>query len=135
MYRILIVDDEKIERNGIRLLLGRQGRALDIAEAVNGREALEWLSENRADILLTDVKMPLMNGIELLEQVSGLYPEMKKLIFSGYGEFEYAQQAMRYGVEEYILKPVDPEEFRKAMDKLFDALDREREAEERKAAE
>ena len=47
MYRILIVDDEKIERNGIRLLLGRQGRALDIAEAVNGREALEWLSENR----------------------------------------------------------------------------------------
>lgn len=135
MYRILIVDDEKIERNGIRLLLGRQGRALDIAEAVNGREALEWLSENRADILLTDVKMPLMNGIELLEQASGLYPEMKKLIFSGYGEFEYAQQAMRYGVEEYILKPVDPEEFRKAMDKLFDALDREREAEERKAAE
>ena len=84
-----------------------------------------------ADILLTDVKMPLMNGIELLEQASGLYPEMKKLIFSGYGEFEYAQQAMRYGVEEYILKPVDPEEFRKAMDKLFDALDREREAEER----
>ena len=92
MYRILIVDDEKIERNGIRLLLGRQGRALDIAEAVNGREALEWLSENRADILLTDVKMPLMNGIELLEQASGLYPEMKKLIFSGYGEFEYASR-------------------------------------------
>ena len=59
--------------------------------------------------------MPLMNGIELLEQVSGLHPEMKKLIFSGYGEFEYAQQAMRYGVEEYILKPVDPEEFRKAI--------------------
>ena len=135
MYRILIVDDEKIERNGIRLLLGRQGRNLDIAEAVNGREALEWLSGNRADILLTDVKMPLMDGIELLERVFCLYPEMKKLIFSGYGEFEYARQAMRFGVEEYILKPVDPEEFRKAMDKLFDALDREREEKERKAAE
>ena len=91
------------------------------------------------DALLTEQGIrpeeALMNGIELLEQVSGLHPEMKKLIFSGYGEFEYAQQAMRYGVEEYILKPVDPEEFRKAMDKLFDALDREREAEERKAAE
>ncbi|HIV92701.1 MAG TPA: response regulator [Candidatus Eisenbergiella stercoravium] len=135
MYRILIVDDEKIERNGIRLLLGRQGRELEIAEAVNGMDALKWLEENRADILLTDVKMPLMNGIGLLEQVSERYPDMKKLIFSGYGEFEYARQAMRFGVEEYILKPVDPEEFRKAMDKLFDALDLEREEKERKAAE
>lgn len=75
MYRILIVDDEKIERTGIRFLLGQMNRDFEIFEAVNGKDALEWLEQNRVDILLTDIKMPFMNGIELLEQVSVKYPE------------------------------------------------------------
>lgn len=135
MYRILIVDDEKIERTGIRFLLGQMNREFEISEAVNGKEALEWLEHNSADILMTDVKMPFMNGIELLEQVSSRYPEMKKLIFSGYGEFEYARQAMRFGVEAYILKPVDPAEFRNVMKKIMADLDSEKKEESRKAAE
>lgn len=135
IYRVLIVDDEKIERNGIRFLLGQQGRQLEIAEAVNGVEALKWLSENRADVLITDVKMPLMNGIELLERVSGSCPDMKSVIFSGYGEFEYARQALRFGVEDYILKPVDPQEFREVMDRIFDSLQKERERKAQKEAE
>ena len=117
MYRILIADDEKIERAGIRFLLDQMGQEFEIFEAVNGKEALEWLEQNQADILITDVKMPFMNGIELLEQVTKRCPDMKKVIFSGYGEFEYARQAMRFGVEEYILKPVDPEEFKRVMEK------------------
>lgn len=135
MYRILIVDDEKIERTGIRFLLGQMNREFEIFEAVNGKDALEWLEQNRVDILLTDIKMPFMNGIELLEQVSVKYPEIKKLIFSGYGEFEYARQAMRFGVEEYILKPVDPAEFKNVMQKIVDGLDSEKKEENRKAAE
>lgn len=135
MYHILIVDDEKIERNGIRFLLGQLGQDLEIAEAVNGVEALKWLSENRADILITDVKMPLMNGIELLERVFDSCPDMKKVIFSGYGEFEYARQAIRFGVEDYILKPVDPPEFRKMMGRIFASLEQDRKQREQKEAE
>ena len=98
-------------------------------------EALKWLSENRADILITDVKMPLMNGIELLERVFDSCPDMKKVIFSGYGEFEYARQAIRFGVEDYILKPVDPLEFRKMMGRIFASLEQDRKQREQKEAE
>lgn len=132
MYRILVVDDEKIERMGIRFLLQQLPEQFEISEAVNGKEALEWLKENEADILMTDVKMPFMNGIELLEHASGLYPEMKKVIFSGYGEFEYARQAMRFGVAEYILKPVDPAEFKSVMDKVLKSLEGSRAEESRR---
>lgn len=132
MYRILIVDDEKIERTGIRFLLGQLDQKFEIEEAVNGREALEWLKTHETDILMTDVKMPFMNGIELLEQVSRQYPEMKKMVFSGYGEFEYARQAMRFGVAEYILKPVDPAEFKSAMTKILNSLEGSRQEENRR---
>lgn len=123
MYRVLVVDDERIERTGIRFLLGQMKESFEIAEAVNGREALEWLENHEADILMTDVKMPFMNGLELLEQVSGRFPKMKKIVFSGYGEFEYARKAMRFGVSEYILKPVDPAEFKNTMEKLLSSLE------------
>lgn len=132
MYRVLIVDDEKIERTGIRFLLSQMPEEFAIAEAVNGREALLWLEKNEADILMTDVKMPFMNGIELLEHVSGRFPQMEKVIFSGYGEFEYARQAMRFGVSEYILKPVNPAEFKETMSKLLRSLDKSRREESRK---
>lgn len=132
MYRVLIVDDEKIERTGIRFLLGQLEEEFEIHEAVNGKEALEWLQTNCADILLTDVKMPFMNGIELLEQIYGQFPQMKRLVFSGYGEFEYARQAMRCGVAEYILKPVDPAEFKRVMLRILHSLEGSRQEESRK---
>ena len=106
VYRILIVDDEKIERTGLRLLLGKMDQKFEITEAVNGKEALEWLSCNRADILVTDIRMPFVDGLELVEQAARLYPDMKAMVFSGYGEFEYARRAMRFGVEEYILNAI-----------------------------
>ena len=132
MYRILIVDDEKIERTGIRFLLGQLGKDFEIEEAVNGREAMAWLETNSADILFTDVKMPFMNGIELLEQLSGKHPNMKRVVVSGYGEFEYARQAMRFGVAEYILKPVDPADFKVTVEKLLHSLEGSRKEENRK---
>lgn len=132
MYRVLIVDDEKIERTGIRFLLKQIPEEFEIAEAVNGKEALSWLEENEADILMTDVKMPFMNGIELLEHVSKRYPTLKTMVFSGYGEFEYARQAMRFGVAEYILKPVDPAEFKNAMAKILNSLEGRKKEESRK---
>ena len=123
MYRILIVDDEKIERNGILFLMKQQNIQLIAKEASNGKEALEYLEENPVDILLTDIKMPFMDGISLIEEVAPKYPDMKLIIFSGYSEFEYAKRAMKLGVKDYILKPVDPAEFGKTMKKIVDELE------------
>lgn len=123
MYRILIVDDEKIERNGIKFLLKQTGIELEIYEACNGKEALSFLEQQQVDILLTDIKMPLVDGMELLKRICPDRPEMKSIIFSGYSEFEYAKTAMKMGVKDYILKPVDPDEFNKAIGKVIQELD------------
>ena len=125
MYRILIVDDEKIERNGIKMLLKMAGIELEIFEACNGKEALSFLQENQVDILLTDMKMPYVDGMDLLKEVCPENPQMKSIIFSGYSEFEYAKTAMKMGVKDYILKPVDPEEFKKTMEKVLKELDQQ----------
>ena len=81
MYRILIVDDEKIERNGIKMLLKMAGIELEIFEACNGKEALSFLQENQVDILLTDMKMPYVDGMDLLKEVCPENPQMKSIIF------------------------------------------------------
>lgn len=135
VYRILIVDDEKIERTGLRLLLGKMDQKFEITEAVNGKEALEWLSCNRADILVTDIRMPFVDGLELVEQAARLYPDMKAMVFSGYGEFEYARRAMRFGVEEYILKPVNPTEFQNAIKKIIRVLEESKQEKSRRQTE
>ncbi|SET62516.1 response regulator transcription factor [[Clostridium] polysaccharolyticum] len=126
MYDILIVDDEKIERNGIRFLLKQYGFDLNIYEANNGLKALEFLEKNKVDILLTDVKMPFMDGIELCSELRKRNLDMKILIFSGYSEFEYARMAVKLGVSEYILKPIDPDEFKGTITKVIRGLEEEK---------
>lgn len=127
MYRILVVDDERIERNGIKFLLGQMDTELTVLEACNGKQALEMLEKESVDILLTDIKMPFIDGMELIERVHDKYPEILKIIFSGFGDFEYAKTAIKFGVQDYILKPVEPSEFKETMTKVISAL-KEREA-------
>lgn len=122
MYRLLVVDDEKIERGGIRFLVRKMEFPLEVLEAANGRQALELLERERADILLTDIKMPFMDGMELIGQVHSRYPHMKILIFSGYSDFAYAQKAIKFEVKDYILKPVEPSEFRNTMGRILEDL-------------
>lgn len=122
MYRILIVDDEKIERNGIKFLLNRMKFEVEIAEAENGKTAIEYLKNNKTDILLTDIKMPFMNGIELIQRIADDCIDMKIIIFSGYNDFEYARQAIKYGAMDYILKPVNPVEFETTIKKSIEEL-------------
>ena len=96
MYNILIVDDERIERNGIIMLLKRLSINAGIVEAANGKEAYEYLCSDEAehiDILLTDVKMPFMDGITLIKKLNEDNIKLKTIIFSGYNEFEYAKLA------------------------------------------
>lgn len=113
---ILIVDDETIERKGLTMLLRREKIECNIREASNGKQALERLEEKPADLMLTDIKMPFMDGLQLTEICAQKYPDMKIVIFSGYGEFEYARKAMKSGVTNYILKPVDPAEFHRTIE-------------------
>ena len=114
MYTVLIADDEKIERNGIRQLLKNEIGSYRILEAANGREAEKIIQENKVDILLTDIRMPYVSGLELAKWTAERSSGTEIIIFSGYHDFTYAKSAIRYGVQDYILKPVDPEEFGRA---------------------
>ena len=96
MIRILVVDDEKIERNGIRFLLKQIGIEAELYEAANGVKAMELLERQEVDLLLTDIRMPFMDGLALIQNVAEQYKGIKIIIFSGYGEFEYAKRAMTY---------------------------------------
>ena len=125
MYKILIVDDERIERKGIAFLLKQMDIECVIDEAVNGQAALEYLAENDVDILLTDIKMPHMDGMEMVKKIkeNKINPSMKIVIVSGHNDFEYAKLAVKLGVSDYILKPVNPEEFETTLRKIVDEID------------
>lgn len=123
MRKILIADDERIERNGIKSLLRREGFEMKIFEACNGREALELVREHKPDILLSDIKMPFMTGIELSEKVKEISENTVMIIFSGYSDFEFAREAMKNGVMDYVLKPIDPAEFKKSLHNALERLD------------
>lgn len=107
MYRILIVDDEMVFRKGIGAMLRKSDfRIGQISEAVDGCEALELLERDNFDIVITDIRMPRMDGLMLCRSIreKGLRPGI--IILSGYDDFKYAQAAIQYGVSDYVLKPV-----------------------------
>lgn len=90
MYRVLVVDDEKLEREGIRFLLSMEEGEWEIYEAANGKLALNELRKHPVDLMLTDIKMPHMDGLELSKKAREEYPDLEIIIFSGYGDFAFA---------------------------------------------
>lgn len=133
MRRMLIVDDERIERDGIRMLIQGICPEMEILEAPNGKKALQIIKERKIDFLMTDIKMPFMTGLELIKEVRDMDQEMQIAIFSGFGEFAYAKEAIRYGVTDYILKPVNPKEFKATVEQMIlRTEEREREKEEKR---
>lgn len=130
---ILIADDEKIERNGIKALLSRENLELNLLEASNGREALQMVQKHKPDVLFCDIKMPFISGLEVAERTKEISPDTAIIIISGYGDFEYARSAMKSGVKDYVLKPIDPAELRRIfLDALKRVEERERSIEMRR---
>ncbi|MBC8080731.1 MAG: response regulator, partial [Gorillibacterium sp.] len=110
MHNILVVDDEIMVCRGISLILSQSALPLgDIFIAQNGFEALDLIRLERIDLVITDIQMEQMNGIELMETIFLENPAIPVLVLSAHGEFEYAQKAMKFGAREYIVKPVRPD--------------------------
>ena len=111
MYRVMIVDDEPLVRQGIIRSVNWDNHGVEqIEEASDGQQALEKYRETRVDILITDIKMPRMNGLELIRELRGESTQPIIIVLSGYSDFAYLQEAIRMEVTDYLLKPLDPEE-------------------------
>lgn len=116
MYNVLIAEDEPRTREGLKMLIDWESLGFCVtATAKNGFEALTLLKQQVINVLLTDIRMPTLGGIELVEQARKLHPDVKILLVSAYREFEYAHRALELGVKHYLLKPIEEE-------KLCDAL-------------
>ena len=126
LYRVLLVDDEEDIRMGISRKMDWESLGFSLAgEAENGAEALELAEQLRPDVVLTDIKMPFMDGLELCAQLRQTLPAAKVVVFSGFDDFECARQAMRMNVFEYILKPINAPELSEVMTRLKGELDRQ----------
>ncbi len=134
MYKLLIVDDEELEREGMAEFIPWKEYGIALAgTAWNGVEGLEKIEKYRPDIVMTDIKMPVMDGIELIRRAKKVCPDTVFIVLSGYGEYEYTSQAMEEGVRHYILKPCDEERIADVIEKVKQSIE-ERSMEKEKLA-
>ncbi|MDE7246691.1 MAG: response regulator, partial [Lachnospiraceae bacterium] len=116
--RILIVEDEVKIRRGLAALIAKQTDNEIVGEAKNGREGLALILRTNPDLVITDVRMPEMDGLEMLEALTERQIKVHCVILSGYSEFDYAKKAIRYGVDDYLLKPLAPEDIIGLLNKI-----------------
>jgi two-component system response regulator YesN len=128
MHKVFLVEDEIVVREGIRNNIPWDKTAYTLAgEAPAGEMALSSIRDIKPDILITDIKMPFMDGLTLSRIVKKTLPWIKIIILSGHDEFEYARKAISIGVEEYLLKPVSSQDMLEALDKIAARIDEEKE--------
>lgn len=106
LYKILLVDDEDEIRGRIASLIDQQSGFAVVGKAGNGHDAYELVEEIRPDVVLTDIKMPFVDGIELARMLKRDYPTVKVAFITGYDEFKYAQEAIELDVISYLMKPL-----------------------------
>ena len=128
MYKVFLVEDEIVVREGIRnnIPWDKSPYSL-VGEAPDGELALSMIQDIKPDILITDIRMPFMDGLALSRIVKKTLPWIKIIILSGHDEFEYAKEAISIGVEEYLLKPASSQDMRKTLDKIAKRIDDEKE--------
>jgi len=128
MYKVFLAEDEIVVREGIRSSIPWEKTPYTLTgEAPDGEIALQMIQDLKPDILITDIRMPFMDGLALSRIVKKTLPWIKIIILSGHDEFEYAREAISIGVDEYLLKPVSSLDMLKAMDKLAKRIDGEKE--------
>ncbi|WP_273320014.1 response regulator transcription factor [Vallitalea guaymasensis] len=136
MYKLLLVDDESIVRESISKLINWEKYNISlIGSCSNAIEAIDIAKKNEIDIIITDIKMPVMNGIELIKNVKGLGIDCEFIILSGYNEFEFAKNAMQENVKHYILKPCSEKEIEEALLKTISDINSKRMIEKKMEAQ
>ena len=124
-HRIIIIDDEEISADGINMLIEQSGMPVDVMRVFySSIEALHYLQENQVDIVITDISMPELSGLELIEKMKNTNDRMLFIILTGYGSLEYAKQAMRYGVRHFLQKPCSPKELTESIAECMEESDR-----------
>ena len=124
LYKLLITEDEAIIRRGLVSTINWESMGFTvIADASNGKKALQCIEEEEPDVLLTDIRMPVMDGLELMSRVSKEHPRVRMVVLSGYGDFSYAQHAISCGALAYVLKPSKTGEIQAAFQKVKAVLD------------
>lgn len=126
MLKVFLVEDESVIRDGLRDNIPWEQYGYQfVGEAADGEMALPLIRKTRPDVLITDIKMPFMDGLSLSKIVSGEFPNMKIIIISGYDDFEYARQAIEVGVEQYLLKPITRLTLKKTLLELKEKIEQE----------
>jgi two-component system response regulator YesN len=128
-YKVLVADDEYIIRRGIIKLLSKYSDLEVVAEAEDGEQAFEQAKDKEIDIFFVDINMPFMNGLQFIEKIKELQPNTIVNVITGYDKFEYVRQALRLGVFEYILKPLNENAFHETIDKILNAMKQKNEEE------
>lgn len=125
--KVLITDDEIQIRKGLRLKVDWEEEGFQLVEeASNGLEALEILQTQDIDIVITDMRMPIMDGVELAKRCHQEFPHVKVIVLSGYSDFDYVRNSLQQGVKDYLLKPVAPDELVEALRKIRKEIEEEK---------
>lgn len=126
MYKAIIVDDEAVVRLGLKNTIDWRDHGFElIGDYENGRDAWEAIERSKPDLVISDISMPFMDGLQLAGLTVAHYPYIKMIILTGYDEFEYAQQALRLKVSDFVLKPITAREIRGLLDKVRAEMDEE----------
>lgn len=127
MYNVLIADDEIEVREGLKLKVDWQASGFQITgEAANGLEAESLLKAGHYDLLITDMSMPVMDGVKLLDVCRSYIPDIRIMIITGYEDFQYARAGVRSQAADYLLKPVTRDDLKSALERIKASLDKER---------
>ncbi len=133
MLRIMVVDDERIEREALKMMISREMEGVEIvAEAGNGHQAIERAKAQQPDLILMDIKMPGIDGVEAVKQIKRDLPDIRFIMVSAFDTFEYAKKVMQQGVKEYLLKPSKKKEVIEAIRRVQMEIEQQRKEQEDK---
>ncbi|GGM42598.1 DNA-binding response regulator [Paraliobacillus quinghaiensis] len=128
MIKLLIVDNEQVEREGMQAILQKGFPEIVIEQAKNGKHAIEVTDEFKPDVVLMDIKMPGINGLEAVEQIIEKHPNIKCIMVTAYDTFDFVRQAIKLGAKDYLLKPSKASEILETVGKIFDQVIKEQES-------